>query len=227
MVYGLLTVLSMWMAASSRRGCDVTGLRQTPGSALDVVRPVDAGRWFTTTRIRNVLVATVIVLAGVAAADWYVRNAELRRLMTAAEAAAEAIDEWEAGRHRIMADLPGAFYLTPEQRRDTERQLRREAGEAMMSLTDAAARVHDVGIALPWHGQVERARDHHIDYIEAWIAHLQRVARDPSTLSEPTPTIATTRSASERAFRHALPPAALHGLDDRVEALFDGPTAAE
>jgi hypothetical protein len=173
-----------------------------------------------------VVVATVIVLASVAAADWYVRNVELRRLMTAAEAAAEAIDEWETGRDRIMSDLPGAFYLTPEQRRDTERQVRREAMDATLSLTGAAARVQDVRVTLQWHGAVVRAQDRYLDHTDAWITRLQEVARDPSTLSESTPDIAATRSASEDAFRNALPPAALFGLDDRVEALFDGATAA-
>lgn len=172
------------------------------------------------------VVVTVIVLAGVAAVDWYVRNVELRRLTTAAEAAAEAINEWEAGRDRIMSDLPGAFYLTPEQRRDTDLQVRREAADATLSITGAAVRVQDIRVTLPWHADVVRAQDRYLDHTDAWITRLQEVARDPSTLSDPPPSISETRSASEDAFRNALPPAALFGLDDRVEALFDGQPAA-
>ena len=172
------------------------------------------------------VVATVIVLAGMAAADLYVRNVELRGLVTAAESAAEAVGGWGADRDRIMSDLPGAFYQTPQQRRDTERQLRRAAADATMSLTDAAAGLRDVRAALPWHRQVDHVRDRHLDHIEAWTARLRRVARDPSTLSEPTPEIAATRSASAQAFRAALPPVALYGLDDRVEAVFDEQPAA-
>ena len=172
------------------------------------------------------VLATVIVLACLAAADWYVRNAELRGLVTAAEAAAEAVDGWETARDRILSDLPGEFYRTPEQRRDSDRQLRREAAAATMSLTDAAAGVRDVRATLPWHRQVERARDRHLDHIEAWLARLRRVARDPSTLSEPIADITATRSVSEQAFRAALPPVALSGLDDRVAALFDQQPAA-
>jgi hypothetical protein len=173
-----------------------------------------------------VVVATVVVLACLAAADWYVRNAELRGLVTAAEAAAEAVSEWETARDRILSGLPGEFYRTPEQRRDTDRQLRREAAAATMPLTDAAAGVRGVRATLPWHTQVERARDRHLDHLEAWLARLRQVARDPSTVSEPMADITATRSASERAFRAALPPVALSRLDDRVAVLFDQQTAA-
>lgn len=157
----------------------------------------------------------------------YVRNIEVRQLVTAAEAATDAMGQWEAGRHRIMSDLPGAFYVTREQRQDTERRLQREAADATMSLTDAAARVNEVGVALPWHGDVVRARDRYLEHTDAWIARLQRLTSDPSALPEPAPEIAATRSASEHAFRDALPPAALYELDDRVEALFDGQPPAD
>lgn len=205
----------MWQVSVSPRRC------------LDVVARVDVSRWFTTTRTRNVVVVAVIVLAGMAAADWFLRSAEFRGLVTAAEEAADAIDEWEAGRDRITADLPGAFYLTPQQRQDTDRQLRREAADATMSLADAATRVREVRVALPWHRDVEQARNRYLDHIDAWTVRLRRAARDPSMLQEPAPDIAATRSTSERAFRDALPPVALHGLDGRVEALFDGQAAPQ
>ncbi|HSK91930.1 MAG TPA: hypothetical protein VK875_11530 [Euzebyales bacterium] len=153
-------------------------------------------------------------------ADWYVRNAEVRRLVAGAEAAAEAIDQWETGRDRIVSELPGAFYITPEQQRETDRELQREAAAAAMAVTDAAARVQEVSVSLAWHDDVVRARDRYLDHADAWIARLRQVARDPATLSEPAPGIAETRSASERAFRAAVPPVALYGLSDRVEALF-------
>lgn len=157
-----------------------------------------------------------------AAADLYVRNVEVRQLVTAAEAAADAIGQWETSRHQIMSDLPGEFYVTREQRQDAERRLQREAADATTSLTDAVARLRDVGVTVPWHGDIVRARDRYLDHANAWIARLQLLTRDPSALQEPAPRIATTRSASEDAFRAALPLVALQGLDDRVEALFDG-----
>ncbi len=58
------------------------------------------------------------------------------------------------------------------------------------------------------------------EHVNAWIARLRRLSRDPASLDEPTPTIAATRAASKEAFRAALPPAALHDLDERINALF-------
>lgn len=170
--------------------------------------------------MRIAVVATVLVLAGLMVADWYVRNIDLQRLVTATDAVTEAVQQWETDRRRIMASLPSEHYMTPELRERSQRQLEREAEAAATALTEAAAGVEDITVRLAWHQGIIRARDSVLDYVDAWVTRLQRVARDADALAEPAPAISTARTASARAFREALPPAALYGLGDSIEAMF-------
>lgn len=166
------------------------------------------------------MIAIFVVLSGLAVADWVVRNAELRQLVSATETANEAIAQWEAARDEILAELPSAHFITPELRQQSEQQIARAAADATAPLVDAAAAVRDVAVSVPWHVGIVRARDHYAEYIDAWIAHLERLAGDPASYEDPATQVAAARSATVRAFDEALPPMALFELGDRINALF-------
>jgi len=163
---------------------------------------------------------TVVVLAGLAGADCYMRNLELHHVVLAAEDADDAIDHWHTARREIAASLPSAHYLTDEHRRRGERLIRREATASARSLTASAAGIQTITVRLPWHHAIVRARNRYREHVNAWIARLRGLARDPANLDEPPPTIAATRTASKTAFHATLPPAAFHNLDQRINALF-------
>lgn len=163
---------------------------------------------------------SVVVLAGLTVADWYTRNLELHQVVLAAEDAHDAIGHWHTARREIASSLPSAHYLTDEHRRRGELLIRREAAASARSLTASAAGIQTITVRLPWHYAIVGARNRYREHVNAWIARLRRLSRDPASLDEPTPTIAATRAASKEAFRAALPPAALHDLDERINALF-------
>ena len=169
---------------------------------------------------RIAVTAAVVVLAGLAVTDWYIRNIELHNVVLTAEDADDAIDHWHTARREIAASLPSAHYLTDEHRRRGERLIRREATASARSLTGTTAGMETITVRLPWHHGIIRARNRYREHVSAWIARLRGLARDPARLDESPPTIAATRAASEEAFRAALPPAALYDLDERISALF-------
>lgn len=169
---------------------------------------------------RIAVTAAVVVLAGLAGTDWYIRNIELHHVVLTAEDADDAIDHWHTARREIAASLPSAHYLTDEYRRRGERLIRREATASARSLTETTAAMETVTVRLPWHHGIIRARNRYREHVSAWIARLRGLARDPARLDDSPPTIAATRAASEEAFRAALPPAALYDLDERISALF-------
>lgn len=153
-------------------------------------------------------------------ADWVVRITELRQLVTATEAADEAIAQWETSRDEILATLPSAHFVTPELRQQTEQQIARAAADATAPLIDAAEAVREDTVSLPWHVGIVQARNAYVAYIDAWVAYLERLAGDPASYGQPETQLATARSASVRAFDEALPPMALFGLGDRIGTLF-------
>lgn len=153
-------------------------------------------------------------------ADWFARNTEMRQLVTATEAANDAIDQWERARDEILAELPSAHFVTPELRQQAEQQIAQAAAQALPALTEAASAVSDISVRVPWHEGVIAARDAYVEYLDAWLARLQGLIDDPASFDEPATQIAAARSDTVRAFGDALPPMALFGLGNRVDALF-------
>ena len=173
-------------------------------------------------RVAVVITVIVLVLAGLATADWYVRNLELEQLVAATRGPSEEIDRWRTTRHEILSELPSAHFVTPEMRERAERQLGRAAADAAEALEGSTAELEAVSVRVPWHQGIRRARDRYVDYTDAWVARLEQLARDPAAVEEPAPQLTEARSASERAFRDAIPPVALDGIDTSIERLFAG-----
>ena len=163
---------------------------------------------------------TVVVLAGLAVADWYTRKPRTapRRVRR---------------RGRPRRDRPLAHHPTRDRRKPAQRALpHRRAppprraphptrGGRIRAVADRNSRRHP-----DHHGSTpvaprNRPRAQPLPRAcQRLDRPSTRLARDPANLDEPPPTIAATRTASKTAFHAALPPAAFHNLDQRINALF-------
>lgn len=163
----------------------------------------------------------VLLTGGLLGADWAVRTAETRSLLTAIEAS-------EASMIVVQDDVAAAFDAfdaagqSAEARADLDASLREIAAEGAVAIETAGLAVTAVEI-LPWHGALERARDAYVLHNVAWVDYLNRAKDDPEEFVIDQDEVNRTFMEAEPMLRRALPWPVLPSLVDRVDIIFAEP----
>ena len=161
------------------------------------------------------LLAFLLVLGAglLVTVDWGVRNAEMRRLVTAVESSEAAMSDAQAA----VADAYDAFDAS-----DGGEQAKLELDS---TLTAAAGPIAAVRI-LPWHGDIAEARDAYLAHNRAWQDYLARATDDPAEFDREQVQVNDTFTAVEPLMRDALPEPPLFGLQERIDRIFAPPPAS-
>ena len=177
--------------------------------------------------------AVVLTSLGVAAVDWFTRNAEMNRLVTAIEASEAEMGWTQDHIGLVFEENEGEGELTDEQRAEVDAALTAIAAEGRERIAAAGADVAQVQV-LPWHTEILRAQTAYVRHNEAWQEYMWLAEQDPSQLTAEQPEVNDTFVAAEAPLTNAVPEPALYDLRQRVIDIFvegmpdegtgDGPT---
>lgn len=130
----------------------------------------------------------------------------------------------ESGQADITAVFAGydkdRFYTDEEKARFIQRA--EEAAEmAAADVQDTGAAVEDVSV-LPWHRAVGQAKRRFLAHSNVWQRHFGDGAQDFKKYDDRSTTaeISATFRVANRAFLRAVPPLALHDIEQRVNRVF-------
>lgn len=165
------------------------------------------GSWFRRRR-KGLAIAGLVVLAllVLGVVDWFVRNNELSALVSADDRAEEP-----------LLDFDSAL----EECADRDEDCAYKAAAKHLARTLAGMdRIADVRV-LPWHGQVQKAKDRVLAHYEAWEQLMRDFASDRFRQTEVRYSeISATFKSARRAYLDAIPRLALFKLDARIDNLF-------
>lgn len=168
----------------------------------------------------------VLVTAGVLVGDAFTRNVEMRSLVTRVEASEAAMGELQDEVREIFAEYEGRAPLGDEDRAALDERLKAAAASGRDAIAEAGRDVEAMRW-LAWHREVGAAQDAYLAHNRAWRDYLGRAAEDPAEFGRPQDDVNTTFEVAEGYFRTALPRMALFDLDDRIDAIFAPPPAAD
>lgn len=187
-------------------------------------RPSVARRWIP---LGIGLLAFLIALGAglLVTVDWGVRNAEMRRLVTAVEASEAAMGDTQAA----VADAFDAFDASDggqAAKMELDSTLTAAADEGRRQIAAAAGPIAAVRV-LPWHHDLAKARDAYLAHNRAWQDYLARATDDPAEFDAEQTEVNDTFMAVEPLMRAALPDPPLFDLGRRVDAIFAPPPTAD
>jgi hypothetical protein len=190
----------------SIRGRNSTPATEEPTTNADV--------WYRDRVFMSVL--GVIALAVVISGDWYMRNIELKNLVSEIEASETAMKEFNAAQSTVV-ETAWKKELTASQSRTV---LAAAAGDSNGKLIDSRDRIESVNV-FPWHRSIVDARSDYLDHMDAWQKSLEAWA-DTSRQVPQDGSISGTFAVFNRSMHDAVPPFALANVDRRVDAIFAG-----
>lgn len=178
--------------------------------------------------------ALVVTVLGAATADWFTRNTEMNRLVTAIEVS-EAEMAWTQDHiGMVFEETEGKGELTDEQRAAIDTSLKDIVAEGRERIEAAGVDVAQVSV-LPWHTEILRAQTAYLRHNEAWQEYMWLAEQDTSELTAVQPEVNDTFAAAEGPLTRAVPVPDLYDLRQRVIDIFvdgapeegsssDGPT---
>lgn len=161
----------------------------------------------------------VAVAGGVVVTDWQIRGAEMRALTEAVEASEAAMISTQDGVQAVFDDYEGRQQLSPEDVARIDERLTRVAQEGLVGVTQAGVLVSAVPV-LPWHSQIDEARQAYLAHNRAWQAYLSAAAADPAQFASPQPEVTRTFEEAEGPLRSAVPQPDVWQLSARVDAIY-------
>jgi hypothetical protein len=159
------------------------------------------------------------VSGGLIAADWGVRNFEMRNLVTAVEASEQAMKQTQDRVREAFAPFDIGGPLTPEETSLLRDQLTVIAGDGKVAIEQAGVVVAEVD-AQPWHRAIREAQLAYLVHNQAWVDYLAAASKDPVEFVNPQPLVNETFVLAEPIMKRAVPQPALFDLDQRVAQIF-------
>lgn len=150
------------------------------------------------------------MLVALVIGDWYMRNAEMDKLVSAVARAEYAESD---GYDKILS----RWERTPEYRQNAgDAQWREVAGRGVVRVSSAMLEIEDVTV-LPWHRSIVRAKSRYLDHAETWNQVFDGMANGKDVRSVDRQ-IGPTFDAAMRALRRAVPPLPLNDLRRRIRS---------
>lgn len=161
----------------------------------------------------------VLASAGLVAGDWFVRNVEMRSLVS-------AIENSESTMAATQDSVASAFDLhggldnpVTADREALVTELANVAGYAELAIADAGDQVAHVSV-LPWHLDILAAQRAYVTHNLAWQHYMGRAAKDPIEFTSPQADVNDTFAAVEPALTSAVPQPAIFDLVNHVANIF-------
>ncbi len=189
-----------------------------------VAKPSRRYRMWTAVMLLSFSVAALALF--VAAADWGSRNYALNSLLAAVEQSEAEMVATNEGVARISGEFSPAEAADPQQRQQVRADLEQFAAASRSRLAAAGADLPRVWV-LPWQEDVIAARDAYMAHHAAWLRYLAEAGDDAAVLFGEYPDIPRTWDTAEKRIRAAVPVPAWPGTDERLDDLFNDPTAPE
>ncbi len=163
--------------------------------------------------------ALALVLTTIAVGDWWLRNGELRTLLSRVE---------RAERAQLPAQPIGVLlYFCRQEAAGAQEQvcdtvaIRRGAERALPLLRRSGEEVAATRLT-SFHGSLQTFRDRYVEHNLAWRSWLETLAKDPTAGGFESPReISTTFEAASDAADDALTPLPLHGNGTRIAEIFE------
>jgi hypothetical protein len=169
--------------------------------------------------VLSVASATLVLVAALGLADWWVRNREMETLLDRVERAERAQLPAIQGIGPLLLLCQQEAATDQAQLCDTVR-IRQGAERALPALQQTGEAVAGTRL-ISFHGSLRTFRDRYVAHNQAWRTWLESLSRDPTAGGFGSPdAISTTFEAASVAADGALTPFPLHGNRDRVDTIF-------
>ena len=148
--------------------------------------------------------ALLLVLLG-ADASW--RNVELDRLVDSVESAKPVMKGFEVGVGDAFGRYRNAATRTPEQEAALLHEIGQIASDRASELDAVRDRASDLLVA-PWHRSARNATGAYLAYLDALLARLRDLSREPRSIYQDhgiDRNLGGTSRVAEKAFRDAVP----------------------
>ncbi len=165
-------------------------------------------------------------IGGAVGTDWLARNIEMDRLVSAIEAS-EATMGVVQDRVAVVfeeldsADLQGepTDAQTDAQTEAAVAELAAIAVDGADSIGAAGREIADVNV-LPWHTDIQTAKEAYLLHNYAWQAYMQAAIEDPVAFTVDQPLVNQSFIDSQEPLEVAVPIPSLFDLELRVESIF-------
>ena len=151
--------------------------------------------------------------------DWYAQNREMDRLLRGIEAAENTINRFNPTTQAIFSEYLGRGPIPQEERDTLFARIEQAAADSQAAVTARVERVGQIRF-LPWHRDLDRARDRYVHHAGIWLAYLRGVARDAEpNYPKRSPQILATYLDALDELRRAAPARPRQDFEARIKAL--------
>lgn len=161
-------------------------------------------------------------IGGAVGTDWLARNIEMDRLVTAIEASEATMGVVQDRVAVVFEELDSADLQGEPTDAQTQAAVAELAGIAVDGADSigAAGRVIAAVNVLPWHTEIEAAKEAYLLHNYAWQAYMQAAIEDPVAFTVDQPLINSSFMDSQLPLEDAVPELSLFDLQPRVENIF-------
>lgn len=165
-------------------------------------------------------------IGGAVGTDWLARNIEMDRLVSAIEVSEAAMGEVQERVAVVLEELDAADLQGAPADAQTDAQTEAAVAELAAIAVDGADSIGAAGRAiadvnvLPWHTEIQTAKEAYLLHNYAWQAYMQAAIEDPVAFTVDQPLVNSSFMDSQQPLEVAVPIPSLFDLELRVENIF-------
>ena len=165
-------------------------------------------------------------IGGAVGTDWLARNIEMDRLVSAIEASEVTMGVVQERVAVVLEELDAAELQGTQTDAQTDAQTEAAVAELAAIAVDGADSIGAAGRAvaavsvLPWHTEIQTAKEAYLLHNYAWQAYMQAAIEDPVAFTVDQPLVNQSFIDSQEPLEDAIPEPSLFDLEPRVENIF-------
>ncbi len=165
-------------------------------------------------------------IGGAVGTDWLARNIEMDRLVSAIEASEVTMGVVQERVAVVLEELDAAELQGTQTDAQTDAQTEAAVAELAAIAVDGADSIGAAGRAvaavsvLPWHTEIQTAKEAYLLHNYAWQAYMQAAIEDPVAFTVDQPLVNQSFIDSQQPLEDAIPEPSLFDLEPRVENIF-------
>lgn len=165
-------------------------------------------------------------IGGAVGTDWLARNIEMDRLVSAIEASEVTMGVVQERVVVVLEELDAAELQGTQTDAQTDAQTEAAVAELAAIAVDGADSIGAAGRAvaavsvLPWHTEIQTAKEAYLLHNYAWQAYMQAAIEDPVAFTVDQTLVNQSFIDSQEPLEDAIPEPSLFDLEPRVENIF-------
>ena len=165
-------------------------------------------------------------IGGAVGTDWLARNIEMDRLVSAIEASEVTMGVVQERVAVVLEELDAADLQGTPTDAQIDAQTEAAVAELAAIAVDGADSIGAAGRAiaavniLPWHTEIQTAKEAYLLHNYAWQAYMQAAIEDPVAFTVDQPLVNQSFIDSQEPLEDAIPEPSLFDLELRVENIF-------